>query len=384
MQEKRKNLTRKNEVLQIIYFIGFSLYFIYYWIHVSQIDQKYVPESLLTAAIICFIIKLAFTKYKWTEAAAGLALFALMFCCWKSSGSIDYPINTLLLLGTKNIDFRKLMKLLFFNILLIISVVMTWTLLNNMTGLVRIQDYGRGAVESRFQFGWWHPNRGHSVFFSVSVLFLFSYFKKCRWWVFACLMLFNYECFLLTKSRTGFAVTAMSIVLFFVLKLLKEKYYERVLFIIMELINLFCIIFSMIGIGILPIAPELYDKLSMITTGRFMLARMFCQKFGIHIFGTSLEGQIPDLGIARTLMEYGVIVFILLYACVLAASWILYKKRELDVMLLLTIYMVYFTFEAYFQAAFDIKPIIIGYALYKSSTSVLRRKRRQAKKRGFD
>lgn len=384
MQEKRVNMTKKNEVLQIIYFIGFSLYLIYYWMHVSQIDQKYVPEFLLTAAIICFVIKLVLTKYNWTEAVVELALLALMFCCWKSSGSIDYPINTILLLGIKNIDFRKFMKLLFFNILLIISVVMTWTLLHNLTGLVRIQDYGRGTVESRFQFGWWHPNRGHFVFFSVSVLFLFSYFRKCRWWVFACLMVFNYECFLLTKSRTGFAVTAMSIVLFFILKLLKEKYYQKVLFIILELINLFCIIFSMIGIGILPIAPEIYDKLNMITTGRFMLARMFCQKFGIHIFGTSLEGQIPDLGIARTLMEYGVIVFILLYGCVLAASWILYKKREQDVMLLLSIYMVYFTFEAYFQAAFDIKPIIIGYALYKSSTIVLRRKRRQVKKRGFD
>lgn len=385
MQEKKIEVTKKNEALQYIYFIGITLYFIYYWMHVSQIDQKYVPDFLLTAAIICFIIKIVFTKYNWMQIIIGVSILLLMFLCWKSSGSIDYPINALVLLGIKNIDIKKLMRLLFLVILLIVSVVMTWTLLHNMTGIVRIQDYGRGVVETRFQFGWWHPNRGHFIFFSMTAFFLYSYFRKCRWWIFACLMIFNYECFLLTKSRTGFAVTAMLILLFFLLKLVIEKSFQKILFIFLEFVNLFCIIFSMVGVGIIPISSDIYNQISRLTTGRFMLAQMFYKKFGVHIFGTSLGGQIPDLGIARTLIEYGVLVFILLYGSVLVASWILYKKNKLEIMLLLTVYMIYFTFEAYFQAAFDIKPIIIGYAFYQfSDVSFYRKTRRSVRKRGFD
>lgn len=385
MQQDRISTFNKSKILQLIYFVGVSLYFIYYWMHVSQLDQKYVPKYLLGIAIICFIVKIVFTRYELFEAVFGGGLLLLMFCCWKMSGSIDYPLNAILLLGLKNVDIKELFKLLFYVVIVSVSIIMTWTLLHNLPGIIRVQDYGRGGVETRFQFGWWHPNRGHSVFFTIIVLFLSSYFKKCKWWIFVCLIIFNYECFLLTKSKTGFIVTLISIVFFFLLKLINNGFHRKVLFFLAQMINILCIVFSMIGIGIVPIASGLLDKLNKITTGRVMIAKAFYAEFGIHTFGTSLGGKIPDLGIARTLLEYGIVVFILLYSSVLVATWILYKKNKLEIMLLLTIYMIYFTFEAYFQAAFDIKPIIIGYAFYQfSDVSFYRKTRRSVRKRGFD
>ena len=129
---------------------------------------------------------------------------------------------------------------------------------------------------------------------------------------------------------------------------------------------------------------QLFDQLNTKLTGRLFLAKVYIQQFGIHLFGTNVNNTATDMGMIRLLVEYGPILFVVIYFGVLFAIWQLHKHEKYNVMLLLVGYVVYFTVEAYFQCTFDLKPILIVYAYYLWSNDFKLEFKRKPKKRKID
>ena len=81
-------------------------------------------------------------------------------------------------------------------------------------------------------------------------------------------------------------------------------------------------------------------RLDQLITGRLTVARNCFLGAGIPLFGSNIggkvcgygiytqanDGYVTELGIVRTLLEYGPIVFGLFCAFMLIAVWVLYKK----------------------------------------------------------
>lgn len=358
-----KVLTFKKISLEMLYNAGLILFFTYYWIVFTQVDKKYAPEQFLQVAIVLFFLKLILTVYNMKEYCIGACILGIALLCWRTSGSYDFLISTVVALGLKDVDFTRTLKIILSTTILAASFVVTWNLIYNITGITKIADFGRGGVETRFRFGWGHPNQTHFMFFSIVTSFLCLYYRRMQWWIGGILLVLNYECYLLTKSKTGLICTMGAIFLFLTLRY-GEKVYH---YLIVKFISLFavlaCIGFSLYTTFFLK-NIDVFQSLNSKFTGRLELARQYVNQYGVHMLGVNVNNMSVDLGMIRLIVEYGPLVFCIIYGGVLFAVWQLHKQEKYNLLLLLVGYVVYFTVEAYFQCAFDLKPFLIAYGYY--------------------
>ena len=355
--------------------------FFYYWVVFTQVDKKYAPQDFLKVAAVCFLIKLILTRYKLREYVIGLLILALTYWCYKTSGSYDFLVGAVVALGLKDVDFRKTLKVILAITVIASTFVVTWNMLYNMTGLTKVADYGRGVgVEVRYRLGWGHPNQTHFMWFSILGTFFCIAYRRLQWWVYLVLLVLNYEGFLMTKSKTGYICTIALIIVFLLLRY-GERFFRFIgVRIVALLIPLACIVFSFYGVY--TTNAQMFEELNVKLTGRLFLAKVYIEQFGIHLFGTNVNNIATDMGMIRLLVEYGPILFVVMYFGVLFAIWQLHKHKKYNVMILLVGYVVYFTVEAYFQCTFDLKPILIAYAYYLWSDDFklnLKRKRKNNK-----
>lgn len=371
----------KRNILEIIYHVGIAFMFFYYWVVFTQVDKKYAPQDFLKVAAVCFLIKLILTRYKLREYVIGLLILALTYWCYKTSGSYDFLVGAVVALGLKDVDFRKTLKVILAITVIASTFVVTWNMLYNMTGLTKVADYGRGVgVEVRYRLGWGHPNQTHFMWFSILGTFFCIAYRRLQWWVYLVLLVLNYEGFLMTKSKTGYICTIALIIVFLLLRY-GERFFRFIgVRIVALLIPLACIVFSFYGVY--TTNAQMFEELNVKLTGRLFLAKVYIEQFGIHLFGTNVNNIATDMGMIRLLVEYGPILFVVMYFGVLFAIWQLHKHKKYNVMILLVGYVVYFTVEAYFQCTFDLKPILIAYAYYLWSDDFklnLKRKRKNNK-----
>lgn len=371
----------KRNILEIIYHVGIAFMFFYYWVVFTQVDKKYAPQDFLKVAAVCFLIKLILTRYKLREYVIGLLILALTYWCYKTSGSYDFLVGAVVALGLKDVDFRKTLKVILAITVIASTFVVTWNMLYNMTGLTKVADYGRGVgIEVRYRLGWGHPNQTHFMWFSILGTFFCIAYRRLQWWVYLVLLVLNYEGFLMTKSKTGYMCTIALIIVFLLLRY-GERFFRFIgVRIVALLIPLGCIAFSFYGVY--TTNAQMFEELNVKLTGRLFLAKVYIEQFGIHLFGTNVNNTATDMGMIRLLVEYGPILFVVMYFGVLFAIWQLHKHKKYNVMILLVGYVVYFTVEAYFQCTFDLKPILIAYAYYLWSDDFklnLKRKRKNNK-----
>ena len=353
----------KRNILEIIYHVGIAFMFFYYWVVFTQVDKKYAPQDFLKVAAVCFLIKLILTRYKLREYVIGLLILALTYWCYKTSGSYDFLVGAVVALGLKDVDFRKTLKVILAITVIASTFVVTWNMLYNMTGLTKVADYGRGVgVEVRYRLGWGHPNQTHFMWFSILGTFFCIAYRRLQWWVYLVLLVLNYEGFLMTKSKTGYMCTIALIIVFLLLRYGERFFHFIGVRIVALLIPLGCIAFSFYGVY--TTNAQMFEELNVKLTGRLFLAKVYIEQFGIHLFGINVNNTATDMGMIRLLVEYGPILFVVMYFGVLFAIWQLHKHKKYNVMILLVGYVVYFTVEAYFQCTFDLKPILIAYAYY--------------------
>ena len=370
----------KRNILEIIYHVGIAFMFSYYWVVFTQVDKKYAPQDFLKVAAVCFVIKLVLTRYKLREYIIGLLILALTYWCYKISGSYDFFVAAVVALGLKDVDFRKTLKVILAITVIASTFVVTWNMLYNMTGLTKVADYGRGVgVEVRYRLGWGHPNQTHFMWFSILGTFFCIAYRRLQWWVYLVLLVLNYEGFLMTKSKTGYICTIALIIVFLLLRYGERFFHFIIARIVAMLTTIACIAFSFYCMY--TTNTQLFDQLNTKLTGRLFLAKVYIQQFGIHLFGTNVNNTSTDMGMIRLLVEYGPILFVVIYFGVLFAIWQLHKHEKYNVMLLLVGYVVYFTVEAYFQCTFDLKPILIAYAYYLWSNDFKLEFKRKPKKR---
>lgn len=309
----------------------------------------------------------------------GAAGAVLMYLCWKSSGGIDYPANYLIILAMKDVDLKKVMKAVFACGFVGLSYGFTWFFMNAPDKLTTVKDYGRGMIEVRYKFCTWHANTIHLMIMVLIVSFLYAYYKKMKWWAFAIMFYFNYEFYQLSKSRTAFYCGSAAIIAYFILRYARKIYEFKISLILLEIGN-FVGIFLSIYYGLYSqLTDPTFMRLDQLITGRLTVARNCFLGAGIPLFGSNIggkvcgygiytqanDGYVTELGIVRTLLEYGPIVFGLFCAFMLIAVWVLYKKGYFGAMVLLEIGFIACGVEAYFPAAYNLKAFVFGLAFYQ-------------------
>lgn len=388
---------KRQFIAELFFLLGTAFYIMYYFIYigyywyVEKDPARQIPlQRLFYIGVFCFLVKIVLTKYQWKEAIVGIIGAILMFLCWKASGGIDYPVNYLIIIAMKNVDLKKVMKIVFACGVVALIYGFTWFFLNAPDKLTTVKDYGRGLVEIRYKFCTWHANTIHLMIMVLIVSFLYAYYEKMKWWSFLVFLFLNYEFFLLTKSRTAFYCGTMAIIAYALLKYAKKLFGLKLSLILLEIGNLIGIYLSIYYGLFLDVTNQRFMQLDSLITGRLTVARSCFLETGIPILGSNIggrvcgygiytqvnDGYVTELGIVRTLLEYGPIVFVLFCTAVLVGVWILHKNERYGAMILLEIGFIACGVEAYFPAAYNLKAFVLGVAFYQLMTINLKKKRR--------
>lgn len=302
-----------------------------------------------------FLIKILLTKYSIKEYLIGGVLAALSLLQWYYAYNETFFYVVLMIFASKNVPYEKLLKSVF----AIFAVVMTGMVVLSSCGVIDrlalIQDYGRGGVETRYCFGYPHPNVFHSNFYTLVSVFVLAFAKKLNGWMIGGIVLLNLIVTYFTASRTGMLIVMILCVLLCAVKYLKPVLEKRWV----QIAGCVAMVAACAGsILVLIWDNPLVDKLNELLTGRIMLARMFAMPQTWTILPNTIDRDVLDMGYVQLYATVGVLlatVYMVVMVLFYAKTW---KLKDAVAMAVLLTYAVFMLVESHATSMYFIGNIM--------------------------
>lgn len=252
-----------------------------------------------------------------------------------------------LVFAAKAVDMRKILKVVLYTSIVALIAVAACSALGVGGQLVDVRDYGRGAIESRYCFGFGHANNFHSAVWYIVSIAIWVYKDVLDWKHYTIMTVGNIAIFCLTVSRTGFIATEMIIILGVLYRYAAKVIYDNVWIYIAGGVAYFTVIaLSIAAITICGwdgYGPVLgfVDKL---TTGRVMLAYKYARLQWWHIWSRSgVENPILDNGFVALGINFGYVVCIVYIAFVAYLLYITAKNKN-GILFALVLINIFYTY----------------------------------------
>lgn len=322
-----------------------------------------IEGRLFQLTFLLFLIKVGLTKYSLREyavVALGLGIGAVSYFVTERNEIVRI---VMFVVACKDVDMKRCLKLVFY---LTVSGCMLLMLLSllGIGGVVSLtQDYGRGSVETRYTLGLGHPNALQCMIWALTVLALYLYAEKLRWYGYLVMLLVNVFFFLLTDSKTGMLVAIFSVFYAGMMKLIKKDKLKKIMAVGGMLITAGCI-----GLSVMAAAsaqhvynydwsidrgkiPSFYKKLDLILTGRI---RTLTENDGWEgtiqtwsLFSDPSNNYYFDMGWVRLFYWYGIIPATIGVVVLLILMGYCIRKKKYAEIVLITAFAVYTLIEAH-------------------------------------
>ncbi len=312
--------------------------------------------------LLCFA-KVCLTKYSVKEYVVMALFLGLGAISYFATERNEIVRIVMFIAACKNVDMQKCLKMVFYMTLAGCLAIITLSLFGFGGDIALTQDYGRNGVETRYTLGMGHPNALHCMFWALTVLGLYLYGEKIKWYGYFVIAGLNVSLFLLTDSKTGFLMTLFSVVYTAVIYLGKSNSFKK-----------FCSIASIlvtaasIGLSVICAAgayhvynywwsidkgfiPTLFVKIDKILTERIHELVGTVRWEGTTrtwtLFSEPRNNYYFDMGWVRLFYWYGIIpacVFIIVLFVVL---WYCYKKKKYAAIMMIVSFAIYTIVEAH-------------------------------------
>lgn len=322
-----------------------------------------IEGQIFRLTFLLFLTKVCLTRYSAKEYAT-IVLFGIV-------GAVSYYVTgrneilraVIFIAACKNIDIKKCLKLVFYLTLTGCMVIMLLAVTGIYGTISLTQDYGRGCVETRYTMGMGHPNALQCMVWALTILGLYLYGEKMKWYHYGLILMINVFFFLLTGSKTSFVVTLFSMGMVLIVSrsglLQAKKWISRLGILVCG---------GSVGISVFAAANayRLYDHVwnydnSRITMIFWQLDRILTGRIYTLIDNERFEGAIRnwgmfsspensyyfDMGWVRLFYWYGIIpgcIFLLVMACLLVYD---YRRNDYMGIALITALFVYTIAEAH-------------------------------------
>lgn len=296
------------------------------------------PFSL--ALIIGFsiaVLKIMITKNSIIEWILIIFLFMIGGYIVYSNGHIEVLVNLALLIGMKNVELNRVIKLALtiFGGLFVLTVIRA--LLGFYPGYIAWQTkVGFGYGLFRYSLGFTHPNVLHVTFFVCASLMLLcsSSTGKRRKLLRVGLLLANLYFFIYSVSYTGLIVTLLLIILDIIFSSKKKwLWIEKVILILTSI----CFLFPLIGQSVL--SGKVADYINSIINQRLRMAHDVFSVISPSLFGSNVEvsslGMNLDSSYSYAVHYHGIIIFLFFVIGYLMTMSSLFKqgrKKEFAIM----------------------------------------------------
>ena len=356
--------------LLAIAFLTFS-YFGGYYLIISTIG-KYSKLLERTAYVIC-ICKVLGTRYRKKEFFLLLGMGLLAIVTYRISGNKSMIYNVLVITGLKNVDFNKMLKVSMFSLLFTIVLVGICSVLGYGGPVEITQMYGREGIETRYCFGFIHPNQWAHAMFMLLLFCVMAYWDKLDWKKILLLFLGNCVIYKFSISKTSFLAGGILLLLAFLYCYLSTIMRSRIVK-VLEIAGIAIVWWiPIVAVQNWEISWKIIELFNKIFTGRLLIAKKFYGHYKSYIWGVKLADKHPmtgeelDMGYMRFLLENGWVWYCLLAAATLILVIYSLKKQQEYVVVAIVCILLYAFSEAisFSQVPANIIFYYIGYFIFR-------------------
>ena len=327
-----------------------------------------IESRLFQLTFLLFLIKTCLTRYDKKEYAVIAAFLALGAISYFVTGRNDIVRIVMFLAACKDVDMQKCLKLVFYMTLTGCLIIMFLSFFGIGGDLALTQDYGRGSVETRYTLGMGHPNALQCMVWALTVLALYLYGEKWKWYGYVAALAVNTGFFFLTDSKTSLAAAVFAVGFTWIICKCKGEKIIKLCGIGSILVTVGSIILSIVvackahyvyeydwGIDKSKTAYA-YKVLDNILTGRM---RSLCDNERWEgtistwkLFAEPANNYYFDMGWIRLFYWYGIIPGLIVVAVILIWMIQCCRRKENMVLMIIVSIAVYTVFEAHMVSAY--------------------------------
>lgn len=299
---------------------------------------------LMQIAFLFFCVKILLTYYSKAEWLAMILLGGLGVLSYVGTGD-EYVVSVIVMIfAAKNVDMRRVCRLIFCTALAFTVVTAVLSLLGIGGVPVDIRDYGRGGEEARWCLGFGHANNLHGTVWYLTALAVFLFFEKMDWRHYLLLTAGNLVLYYFTISKGGLIATQLVIVAALLLRYIKPLVEQAWIYWcgVLGIVGVFLI--SMVSVSVEWTTSSVLRLLDRLFTGRINLAYQHAHISMWKMISCAGEfGDTVDNGWVTMFFRYGYvfgILFVLFHLYLVYRAW----KGKNGILLVLVITCVFYTF----------------------------------------
>lgn len=322
-----------------------------------------IEGQIFRLTFLLFLLKACLTKYSVKEYAVIIFFLAIGAVSYLITGRNEMIRVITFIAACKDVDMVKCLKLVFWMTLTGCIVIILLSLTGILGTMSLTQDYGRGSMETRYVLGMGHPNALQCMVCVLTMLGMYLYHHKWKWYYYVLAFGVNAIFFILTDSKTGLLVAVCGILLFYLASVIRNKNVIRIfaagnivifagsiLISVMSAKDAMCL-WDYYWWGVTDRKIQFYSVLDRLLTGRIHSLIETDNHEGImstwSLFSRPENNYYFDMGWVRLFYWYGIIPAVL--AIMVLAGFMIYfvKKQRWDEIVLFSMLALYTIVEAH-------------------------------------
>lgn len=360
MMEKRKEIFSK--IAYSCFYIGVIIEVLMVLVDKSALVNPF-EGRLFQLTFLLFFIKVCLTRYSRKEYLVIALFLGLGVISYFVTGRNEIIRIIMFLAACKDIDMQKCLKLVFYMTLSGCALIMILSIMGIGGDMFLTQEYGRGSIETRYTLGMGHPNALQCMVWALTVLCLYLYGEKMKWYLYFALLGVNVFFFLLTGSKTSLLVALFAIVYAGMYRFSKREVFKKICGVCGIVLTMGSVAISVVIAGNAyqvynydwsidrSAVPTFFKKLDIILTGRIRTLTENERWEGTvrtwKLFSESANDYYFDLGWVRLFYWYGIIPAVIFIIVLLLILFYCYKQKQYSAMVLIVSFALYSVMEAH-------------------------------------
>lgn len=289
------------------------------------------------------------------------------------SSALILRILLILLAGRKQ-KAEPVIKFFFWGTL----VIMIYTAFLSVLGLhntVSLTQHFRHEEETRYCFGFYHPNGFAFFLFRTLVLGLYTYGRQLKLWMMAVVAVFSMILFWMAGSKMGLTAAVCVIVAFWLMGFLKTVQAQKKFFFLGNSLMALEILFIMVSMVCFVTSTEtdltgvgFWQILNELTTGRLFFIHKTYLAYPIPLWGYQGFMEATEVGFVNALYNQGLIFLLVYFVALFYLFYRMYRKKDMPALVLIlgfTLYAMAEAFLPYFNKN-GIWMLFLGWSLYRA------------------
>ena len=223
--EKRKEIFSK--IAYYCFYIGVIIEVLMVLVDKSVLINP-IEGRLFQLTFLLFLITVCLTRYSRKEYLVIAMFLGLGAISYFVTGRNEIVRVVMFLAACKDIDMKKCLKMVFYLTLSGCLLIILLSVFGIVGDMALTQEYGRGSVETRYVLGMGHPNALQCMVWALTVLFLYLYGEKIKWYGYLAVLGINVFFFLLTDSKTSLLAAVFAVFYAGIYRLVNNETIKRI------------------------------------------------------------------------------------------------------------------------------------------------------------